>query len=127
TGPAGGGRAVARRVRGGRKVRTPQGRVAANGGPERSGGSGTERRRPRAARRGGTGERGGKSSPAPPGRAGLGKPHPEQDRAEGGPVARPGADGPSVPSGRSLDLPGNRGARRMAAAPASWAGGQNPA
>src|SRR5207249_1943338 len=37
---------------GGRKVRTPQGRVAANGGPERSGESATERRQPRAARRG---------------------------------------------------------------------------
>src|SRR5271156_5613975 len=33
--------------RGGRKVRTPKGRVAANGGPERSGESATERRRPR--------------------------------------------------------------------------------
>jgi hypothetical protein len=38
--------------RGGRKVRTPQGRVAANGGPERSGESATEKRPPRAERRG---------------------------------------------------------------------------
>src|SRR5207247_2671262 len=42
-------------------------------------------------------------------------------------AARPGAGCPSVPSGRSLDPPGNRGTRRMAAALASWAGGQNPA
>src|SRR5438093_12829305 len=57
----------------------------------------------------------------------LGKPHLEQDRVEGGPAARSGAGCPSVPSGRSLDPPGNRGTRRMAAALASWAGGQNPA
>src|SRR4029077_7279283 len=56
----------------------------------------------------------------------LGKPHPEQDRVGGSP-ARPGAGGPPAPSGRSLDPPGNRGTRRMAAAPAFWAGGQNPA
>ena len=40
--------------RGGRKVRTPQGRVAASGGPERSGESATERRQPRAFGRGAT-------------------------------------------------------------------------
>src|SRR3989442_12580855 len=51
--------------RGGRKVRTPQGMVAANGGPERSGESATERRQPRAFGRGATGKPGGKSSPGP--------------------------------------------------------------
>src|SRR2546426_9093847 len=51
--------------RGGRKVRTPQGMVAANGGPERSGESATERRQPRAFGHGATVKRGGKSSPGP--------------------------------------------------------------
>src|SRR5262249_53315558 len=97
----------------------PEDKVAANGGLERSGESATEKRPPGTVRSRARVKRRGKSSPDPFVRT---------DARQTPPGARPsrretrstwtGAGGPHVASGRSLDRRGNRGTRRMAAAPA---------